>query len=146
MLRPRHEHAGGLQRLDPGRQPRRPLVRPRVELHAQHDAHRERAGERVRCRGGTATSEKKQRGIDRWQRDRHRAGDHVQVVAGLQARDGRRVDVVVVERHNLRAEGGRARVAVVVDEPVVNPSGEVGDRVGRPDRQGYGERVGDNSA
>jgi hypothetical protein len=127
VLRARHEHAGVLQRLDAGRQPAALLVRPRVELLAEHDAGREGAGEGVRGRGGSRGGE---RGVGGGEREPGGARERVQVVAGLPARDGGRVAVVALERGDLGAEHGRGGVAVVVDEPVVDARGEVGEGVG----------------
>lgn len=76
-----HERAGGLQRPDAGGQPRGALgVRPRVELHAQHGARREGAGEGVGRRGGAAGGERRAGG---GQRDGHGGRQHVQEVARL---------------------------------------------------------------
>lgn len=131
VLRARHEHAGVLQRLDARRQPASLLVRPGVELLAEHDAGREGADERVRRGGGGRRRRARERGVDGGQRERGGARERVQVVAGVPERDGGRVAVVALERGDLGPEQGRGGVAVVVDEPVVDARGEVSQGVGR---------------
>ncbi|CAM0911060.1 unnamed protein product [Alopecurus aequalis] len=142
VLRTGHEHAGGLKRLDAGRQPSALLVRPRVELLAQHHACREGAGEGVRGRGRVGG---RRRGVNGRERERDGASQRVQVVAGLPARDGCGVAVVALEGGDLRADERRGGVAVVIDEPVVDARGEVGEGVGGEHggyRLGVGAGVG----
>uniref|UniRef100_A0A8R7QPX6 Uncharacterized protein n=1 Tax=Triticum urartu TaxID=4572 RepID=A0A8R7QPX6_TRIUA len=136
VLRARHQHAGGLQRLDAGRQPAAFLVRPCVELLAQHHARRE--GPREGVRGGRRVGGGR-RALHGGERERDGARQRVQVVAGLPARDGGGVAVVALEGGDLRADEGRGGVPVVVDEPVVDARGEVGDGVGG---EGGGQRLG----
>lgn len=127
VLGARHEHAGALHRPDAGGQPPRVAVRPRVELLAQHHARREHGGEGVRGRGRARGV---QGGAGGRERERHGARQGVQVVARLPPGDGGRVAVVALERGDLGAEHRCVGVAVVVDEPVVDARGEVGEGVG----------------
>jgi hypothetical protein len=138
VLRARHEHAGALQRLDAGGQPRQLLVRPRVGLLAEHDARGEGPRERVGPRG---PARGKERGVGGGQRERGGARQRVQVVAGVPERDGGRVAVVALERGDLRAEDGGGGVAVVVHEPVVHARREVREGVGG-ERRGRGFDAG----
>lgn len=126
MHGPRHQHPRLLQGRHRRRQPAPLLVRPRVELLAQHYAAGARPHERVRRRVAAAGVEE---GLDGQHGEGHGSGEGVQVVRELPTGYGPRPAVVPLEGLDLGAKHRRRRTAVVVDGPVVDAGAEVGEDV-----------------